>query len=218
MEWPGKVFHYFVDAKNKVSSKIMAAFIVLVIFILFDNTIGFSYYFSSGKKVSQISELNHVIRSTPDSGIRSKLITLQNNIIERRSLKDKFVNIFYSTHLPTRRLSAMQVIGSAWLIALLLTIVSLGVLFDPDLSLGKRLLGSLFFIFFTACLASIYLWLRSLIPPITEGPVAVFSVNLFCQVFFIIVVALLLDPRVLQDAITKGLTNTKDQTKHSPPS
>ncbi|MFN8415570.1 MAG: hypothetical protein U0U66_04480 [Cytophagaceae bacterium] len=78
------ITEFLFDENRRLSSK--AAVVVLIILAIFivDNILGFSYYYSTDKKIEQVQKLNSIINNaSTDSITKSFSIKIRSEVIER---------------------------------------------------------------------------------------------------------------------------------------
>lgn len=95
MSYIDHITYFLFDENRRLSSKAaVVVFIVLAIFLI-DNILGFSYYFSSEKKIEQVQRLTTIIKdATSDSTTKAFAIELRSEIIDRENVVTQSLSFF----------------------------------------------------------------------------------------------------------------------------
>ena len=196
MEFLNTFFHFFTDKTRGLSYKAIISIIVVAFIILIDNTLSFSYYYNTENKIEQISNINKVlIDSTLNKTEKSQLIKLRQQIINKKTWKDKTWDLvsnidFSKENVPIENPTVEQIenqktersylwhfISSSWLILILLIAFPfLGVL-DKKTPLGQTIVILLVLEPFLYGIAWILAKVFSFIPVILNNPIYNYVLN-----------------------------------------
>jgi ABC-type multidrug transport system fused ATPase/permease subunit len=152
------ILDFLTDKSHRITTKAtMVLAIILLLFIL-DNIFGFSFYYNTEKKLSQVKEINAILGdSNTTSKVRKELSHLRDDILSHRNLKDEayiyFSNISFRTDFsPTdHRDEKMLRWNDAWhfgtasfAIIILMFVLIAGVFIDNTLSFGSAIIILIF--------------------------------------------------------------------------
>jgi len=86
---------FLFDEDKRLSSKAAVVVFIILAIIFVDNILGFSYSFSSDKKIEQVQKLNLILRdSTTDSTTKVFALNLRSQIIERKNIVNQTLSFF----------------------------------------------------------------------------------------------------------------------------
>lgn len=195
--WVDSVLTFFADQTKRVSTKLMLGVSILLLLWIIDNTFGFSYYYGTENKISQVSKIQVLLDNQKiDSSLKLQLKNLQNDVINRKSLKDyvvlSFKNIFATNSnvsqtikpisaKPIRNdfLNKLSISG----IYLLMIILSPILLFGLDEDFFKKVTFTIILILSSFGLAAMLITLSRMIPILFNSPVYNYLLNLLIQLF-----------------------------------
>lgn len=197
------IIQFFVDAKNTITGKLIIATMILFLFVLADNYLGFSYYYSNSRKIEQLTSLNKLIGDIKDSALKVKLATMQNEILERKSIKDKTVGYLYNSDLSFGQVKGRSFLGnliSATLIfgVILLILAYAYLIYRNEDTLGRRLYNTIAAISSILIFAAIFHWITTKIPTLYDRPWINYTLNILLQAIYIFFVVVILDPKLLR--------------------
>lgn len=158
MEFLNSIFHFFTDRTRRLSSKAIISIIVFVLIILIDNTLSFSYYYNTEKKIEQVSNINKILGDTTLSKpAKKELLKLREDIINRKTWKDKTWDLVSNMNFTKDNNSIVNqtseqteekvdersylwhFISSSWLILILLVAFPFIGIFDKKTPLGQAI-------------------------------------------------------------------------------
>ena len=89
--------NFLFDEKRKLSSKATVVLFVILAVIVIDNILGFSFSFSTDKKIEQVQKLNIMLQdSATDSTTKIFVLKTRSEIMERKNIVVKALSILYS--------------------------------------------------------------------------------------------------------------------------
>jgi hypothetical protein len=96
------LFEFFFGKSAKSGQKAFVFITIIIVVVIVNQSMGFTYNFYYSKKIDNVSKLQTLLNNTNlDSGIRSKVIKMQNDIIDSsRTLnlqfqQNRFFNLWY---------------------------------------------------------------------------------------------------------------------------
>ncbi|AIN75086.1 hypothetical protein SAMN02745938_1057 [Flavobacterium psychrophilum DSM 3660] len=90
MDLLNSIFHFFTDKTKKLPHKVILFLIAVILVILLDNLLSFSFSYNNGNKIEQIEGINKIIKDTTLSDAeKKKLFILRENIVNHLTWKDK---------------------------------------------------------------------------------------------------------------------------------
>jgi len=183
------ITEFLFDENRRLSSKAAVVFFVVMAIILIDNVLGFSYYYSTDKKIEQVQKLNSIIKdTTSDSTTKTFALHLRSEILERENaITQSFSflrNIKWTSSKKEHTIAAKEIVkpkeliikndfwshltagGFCYLLAIL--ILPVVVFTDKKTSLPQRIatgiLGAVLFFSF----GWFFYWLSNFIPQISK--------------------------------------------------
>jgi hypothetical protein len=88
------IFSFLTDVNKKLRAKVILVFTIVILFLTIDNILGFSYFYSTEKKITQVGQLTTLLKDTSlDVGLRSQLKTQLKEIVARQNIKDYFFSL-----------------------------------------------------------------------------------------------------------------------------
>jgi hypothetical protein len=94
MEFINNLINFFVTKEFTFRSKIFGFIMIIVGLFLIDNLLGFSFYYSTNKKISQLKDIESLKRECDNLEINKTLNDLENDIIHRENIVNRFFNLF----------------------------------------------------------------------------------------------------------------------------
>lgn len=84
--------NFLLDKERVISAKAAVIVFIILAVVLVDNTLGFTYYYNSGKKIEQIQSLNNIIKDTT-TNIQTKdyAIRQRSEIIKKETFFSKAI-------------------------------------------------------------------------------------------------------------------------------
>lgn len=198
MDFYNSIFKFFTDESRRLSSKAITSIIAIALIILIDNTLSFSYYYNTEKKIEQISNINEILRDTTLREYdKKKLLNLREQIINRITWKDQVWNFIVNSKFATKsdedgelkyevnrnnrvkRSYLLHFVSSSWLIIILIIAFPFVGIFNKKTPLGQAI-GILLILEPTFLgIAWLLAKLFSLIPIILNNPTYNYFLNAF---------------------------------------
>jgi len=90
-----EIFKFFTDKEYSFTSKFVGIIILFTILFIFDNILGFSFYYSNNQKINQLKTIENLKRDCPNNlELINILDDLEDKIIKRKDLVETFLNLF----------------------------------------------------------------------------------------------------------------------------
>lgn len=194
MELLNSIFQFFTDKTKGLSHKAILILASILIIVIIDNTLSFSYYYNTQKKIEQIDGLNRILSDTTLTNFeKEKLESLRSKLILRMTWKDKTWKLLSEIEFKSEKKSISgentdkkpevqrsyfwHFVSSGWIfiiVALFMPIVGLK---DKSTSLGAviGILTVILPMFFG--IAWIYAKIFSYIPVIRGNPIYNYVLN-----------------------------------------
>ena len=208
MELLNSIFHFFTDKTKGLSYKATLILTTIVLIILIDNTLSFSYYYNTQRKIEQIDGLNKILSDTTLTDLeKDKLQNLRHNLIRRTTWKDRAWKLISEIKFKSENEENLKeppksqkeitrsyfwhYISSGWLFLLLALMMPFIGLKDKNTSLGTTL-GILVIVepIFLG-IAWIYAKVFSFIPIIFGDPIYNYILNALMCLFSVVMFALI---------------------------
>ena len=208
-----EILNYYVnfltDSSRKFSHKVIFTLSIVFSILLIDNYVGFSFYFKSERKISQLKNLQAILKDpTLTEFDREKLIHLKYQILFREDILQQAINNLKHVSLTkTVRNEEVKVnempynkylhfITSSWSLLIMMAIFVIAIPFS--FTRGTNIIAILFALVFLELFLfgiSYFLsWLLNLIPIILSRPWINYSLNVILN-FLLIVVPLVVVQR-----------------------
>lgn len=160
----------------------------LIILVIIDNTLSFTYNYNNSRKIEQIEKLNIVVIDTTLSNVEvNDLKKLRTNIINHKTWKDQIYNkliaidfrskdtnttvVKNDTDLPKKERNYwIHFVSSSWLFVIVMIITPFIGLFDKKTSFSSSLIAIIFIIPIFYGLSWIFAKAFSFIPVIDNSP------------------------------------------------
>jgi hypothetical protein len=202
MSYIDSIINLVTDKARPLSSRATYTIIIVLLVIVADNLIGFSYYYTNDKKLDQLKSISILLKDTTlPADTRVQLLNMETEIISRQNVKDYFFsflkNISWTSSKNKQSANAnnpnpirdnfWQTITSGGFF-ILTVLIFVPIIFITD----KRtpLLQKIFTIFLIAILmvaaAWFYTWLFSLIPMIGKTWTWNYILNVVLQILLIL--------------------------------
>lgn len=197
-----KFFEAITDRSKKLSHRATYFIFIVLTIVVIDNTLSFSYYYNSEKKISQVSELSKIIeKNNLEQKELNELVVIRNNLIHHQTIKDKLFD--YLTELnfeatdsvkfeKTTRNETFHFLSTNWWIILILILSFKNAVFDL-ISKKETLITTLVGMTFIVLTALIVMFgfskVLSFIPLIAGQPLFNYTVNVvvgICIVAFLL--------------------------------
>lgn len=167
----------------------------LIVLIIIDNTLSFTYNYNNSRKIEQIEKLNVVVTDTTLSSVEiMELKNLRNNIINHKTWKDQIYNkliaidfkskdtntivIKNDTKLPKKERNYwIHFVSSSWLFVIVMLITPFIGLFDKKTSFSSSMIAVVFIIPIFYGLSWIFAKTFSFIPIINNNPNINYIIN-----------------------------------------
>ena len=93
MEWFKSLFEYFTDSSKAPSKRVSIIIVILILALLVDNHIGFTYYYNEKSKLETVAKMNQILEDSTLSIEEANLIKASRySVIKRKNLLDKGVS------------------------------------------------------------------------------------------------------------------------------
>lgn len=163
MELLNSIFNFFTDKSQNLSRKALLIIGGIALLIIIDNTLSFSYYYNTEKRIEQIQGINKIINDTTiTKAERLKLKNLRSELIIRNTWKDKTYKLLseidFQSESETEEIIATpseepevnrsylwHFISSGWVFIFVMIFIPFVGLADKKTSIGNTL-GILLFI------------------------------------------------------------------------
>lgn len=90
-----EIFKFFTDKEYSFISKFIGIIILFTTLFIFDNILGFSFYYSNNQKINQLKTIENLKQDCPNNlELINILDDLEDKIIKRRDLVETFLNLF----------------------------------------------------------------------------------------------------------------------------
>lgn len=196
MELINSIFVFFTDKTKKFSYKTIIILFSLILLVIIDNTLSFTYSYNASNKIEQIQKLNSIVSDTTlTSSEIDDLKDLRNDILNHKTWKDQLYNKIAEIDFKSKdgnkpvvksdipktvneRNYWYHFISSSWILFLLMVIVPFVGLFDKKTSFISTIMALIFFItpiFYG--LSWVFAKLFSFIPVIDNNPNINYLVN-----------------------------------------
>lgn len=197
MELVNSIFNFFTDRTKKFSHKTITIFIVVVLLIVIDNSLSFTYHYNNTRKIEEIEKLNFiVIDSTLLKEEVLQLKELRSNIINHKTWKDRIYDKIITIDFKTKDNNDVSIvkndaskatserdywihfISSSWILIILMIIMPLTIFFDKSSFSLTSFLSIIFVVepFFYG-LSWTFAKAFSLIPIINNNPIYNYVLN-----------------------------------------
>ena len=193
MDLLNSIFNFFTDKSQKLSRKALLIMGGVILLILIDNTLSFSYYYNTEKRIEQIQGINEIVKDTTlSSEEKNKLKKLRTELIIRKTWKNQTYELlseieFKSDSEEITENSDIQVqsersyfwhfVSSGWIFLLVMIVMPFVGLADKNTSIGT-VIGILIVIeplFFG--LAWLFAKVFSFIPILSGNPIVNYILN-----------------------------------------
>lgn len=91
------LIRFLTDAEKNLITRIFTGVFIVILLIVIDNTLGFSYYYNNARKLEQVQKLNSIVQDT--SLQESEIVylgDLRRKIIYRETWKEQIENLVYN--------------------------------------------------------------------------------------------------------------------------
>lgn len=202
MSYVESLINLVTDRARPLSSRATYTIVIVLLVLIADNLIGFSYYYNNDKKLDELKSISVLLKDTTlPADTRTYLLNMESEIVSRQNIKDYFVsflkNISWTSSKNKQsantnnakpiRDNFWQTITSGGLF-ILTVLIFIPIIFITD----KRtpLLQKIFTIFVIAIImfaaAWFYSWLFSFIPMIGKTWTWNYILNIVLQVLLIL--------------------------------
>jgi len=97
------------DERIRFSSKTLIVILSLATILIVDNILGFSYYYSTGKKIENVLTLNRIINdTTTDSDTKIIAKNLRNELLIRKNIVTQTVLFFRNIKLTNSKIDQIK--------------------------------------------------------------------------------------------------------------
>lgn len=104
MDLFNSIFYVFTDKSRNLPTKLTLGFSLLILVVVIDNILGFSYYYNNSQRISQTKELTQLLQDTTLAEKEKKhLSRLRSEIIEHKTWKDHTTIFFTSVYPPSNK-------------------------------------------------------------------------------------------------------------------
>lgn len=187
------LFSFLISKDEKIGTKLLFSFFILILILLLNNVFGFSFFYNSEKKIDQLTKINTVLQdSTLEPDFKNKVLQLREDIVNRKNVFEYFstLKIRKSTskstieYLDSNKHLILNFISSSWYFIFIIIAFVFKSFKERDFDF-IQLIISLFFglILFGAGLASSYL--TNLIPIIYSKAI---WINYIVNVFLVLII------------------------------
>lgn len=196
MELINSIFVYFTDKTKKFSHKTVIILFSLMLLVVVDNTLSFTYNYNTTNKIDQIQKLNMIVSDTTLANSEiDDLKVLRNDILNHKTWKDQLYNKIVAIDFKSKdgnkpvvksdipkmvneRNYWYHFISSSWILFIIMVIIPFVGIFDKKTSFGSTIMALIFFI---APIFYGFSWLFaklfSFIPVISNNPNINYIVN-----------------------------------------
>ena len=189
MSYIDHITAFLFDEDRRLSSKAAVVVFVILAIVFVDNILGFSYSFSSDKKIEQVQKLNLILKdSTTDSTTKAFALNLRSQIIERKNVVAQTLSFFrgksnntikHQTNNPPAIPKAIEssiknnfwfnVSASGIYFLLAVIMIPLMLFTDKTTSFSQRLATGIATTISFVLFALFFIWVLGLIPQITNS-------------------------------------------------
>lgn len=185
----GKLIDYFTNQNYKLAEKFVVTFSILLILLLINNLTGFTYYYSVGKKIELIKELDESIYNNKSDSITMNFaLDLKKEIIDEKNLSDRFSNFIsninlskYGKKIQKNKLLFNLSSSGLWYL-LIIIIIPLSFLNGLNTPFNEKVIGAIIMGLLLSFFAWIYYIVFSLIPIINNNWTYNYIINLLLQI------------------------------------
>jgi len=194
LELLNSIFHFFTDKTKGLSHKAILILTSIILVVIIDNTLSFSYYYNTQNKIEQINGLNKILSDSTLSKLeKEKLKSLRNNLIVRSTWKDKTWKLISEIEFKNeknensekpikkepeiKRSYFWHFVSSGWIFILIALIMPFIGLRDKNTSLASAIGILLLIIPIFLGIAWVYAKVFSFIPIIFGNPIYNYILN-----------------------------------------
>jgi len=96
LDFLNNIAHFFITKEFSFRSKIFGLIMAVLGLMFLDNLFGFSFYYTTSKKINHLKELENLEESSKDVELIAFLNELEREVIQRKNVVKKFFNLFSS--------------------------------------------------------------------------------------------------------------------------
>ncbi|NDW18363.1 hypothetical protein D0T53_05455 [Dysgonomonas sp. 216] len=94
-----KLFNLFLNKEYSIKSKILWGVLLIILIIGINDFVGFTFYYSASKEIELISQIETTKQTTNNKELLSYLDSKEKEILNRKYLYEKFLDLFKQTEL-----------------------------------------------------------------------------------------------------------------------
>lgn len=117
MEFLKEIFKFFIDKEHSFTSKFIGILLVITALFVIDNILGFSFYYSSNQKVTQLETIESLKKDCPNNIDLLKILNeTESKIINRKNVFEEFVNLFSKEKFDVKNELQLSIIDTVYVV------------------------------------------------------------------------------------------------------